>query len=102
MFYAISPFRVFESFLRTRSDLNEDDIQLILKHYKSLFVTFEIPPGIYTIKDISDAVYTVGHHEGTLQLKNYDISMKTKLVLTCFGGTFGTLRFDRKTFFGLF
>ena len=102
MFYAISPFGDFESFLRTTGDLTEDDIQLILKQYISIFVTFEIPRGIYTTKDILDAVYTVGDHEGTLQLENDEISMKTKLVLTCFGGTFGLLRFDKKMFFGHF
>ena len=38
-------------------------------------------------------------HEGTLQIEYYNISMKTKLKLTRFGGTFPTLRFDRKSFF---
>ena len=35
----------------------------------------------------------MGDHEGTLQIE-YDFSMKIKLVLTRFGSTFGTLRFD--------
>ena len=46
MGYARSPFRDYESYLRIVIGLNEDNIQLILKQYKSNFVTFEIPPGI--------------------------------------------------------
>ena len=38
-------------------------------------------------------------HEGTMQIKHDDISMKTKIILTRFGVTSGTLRFDEKTFF---
>ena len=41
----------------------------------------------------------MGDHEGTLQTKNDDISMKTKPILARFGGTFATLRFDEKYFF---
>ena len=79
--------------------LNEDEIKLISKQYNSHFVTHEIPPGIYTNKDISDAVYTMGDHEETLQLDFDDIIMKTKLVLSRFGCTFGTKRFDKKIVF---
>ena len=38
-------------------------------------------------------------HEGTLPIEYDDISMKTKPILTRFGGTFGMLRFDEKSFF---
>ena len=65
-------------------DLNEDDNQLILRQYKSHFVTYEIPPGNYTLRDISDAVYTMGDQEGTLKLENEDVSMKIKLVFNSF------------------
>ena len=68
MGYARSPFREFESYLITVVGLDEDDIQLILKQYNSTFVTYELSPGIYTNKDISEAVYTIGDHEGTLQI----------------------------------
>ena len=37
-----------------------------------------LPPGIYTIKHISEAVYTMGDHEGTLQTENDVVIMKTK------------------------
>ena len=56
-------------------------------------------PGFYSIKDFAGAVYTLGYHEGTLQVKYDDITMRTKLVSTRFGGTFGTLIFDEKSFF---
>ena len=38
-------------------------------------------------------------HEGTLQIQNEDTTTKTKLILARFGGNFGTLRFDEKSFF---
>ena len=72
---------------------------MLLKQFNSIFVVFELSPGIYTIKDFSEAVYTMADHEGTLKIKRDDISMKTKLVSFGFGGTFGTLRFDEKSFF---
>ena len=74
---------------------------MILEHYNSNFVTYELSSGIYTINDISDAVYTMDH-EGTLKIGYDDISMKTKLILTRFGGTFGTLKLDNKFFLKLF
>ena len=40
----------------------------------------------------------MGDHEKTLQIE-YDFSMKTKIILTRFGSTFGTLWFDEKSFF---
>ena len=99
MFYALSFFRDFESFVRNVVGLGEDDIQLILEQYNSNFVTYELLPGIYTIKDIAETVYTMGDHEGTLQYEYDNITMETKLILTRLGGTFGTLRFDENPFF---
>ena len=61
--YARSPFRVFESYLRSVVGLDEDDIQLFSKQSNSFFVTDELSSGIYTIKIISKAVYTKGDHE---------------------------------------
>ena len=96
--YARSPFRDFESYLRIVIGLDESDIWLILKQYKSNFVTYEIPPGIYKIKDISEVVYTMGNHAVTLKIESDDISMKPKLNLKRLSGTFGTLKFDAKSF----
>ena len=81
--HARSPFRDFENYLRTVVNLNQTDIQLIFKQYNSSFVTYDLSQWINTNKDISEAVYTMGDHEGTLQTEYDDISMKTKLNLTC-------------------
>ena len=40
----------------------------------------------------------MGDHEATLQIEYDDISMKTKVILTPFGSTFGKLRFDENIF----
>ena len=99
MGYARSPFRDFESYLRIVIGLDEDDIRLILKQYNAVFVTYDLDPGIYTIEDLREAVFFLGDHEGTLQIEYDDLNKKTKLLLTRFGCTFGTLRFDEKSFF---
>ena len=98
MGYARSPFRDFESYLRIFVGLEEDNIRLILKQYNEKFVTYELDPGNYTIVDLKKAVYPLGDHEGTLQIEYDDLNKKVKLILTRFGETFGTLRFDEKGF----
>ena len=101
-FYARSPFRDFDGFLRMTGDLNEDDIQLISKQYNEKFVTYELDPGNYTFEDLQTAFYPLGDYPGTLQtlqIQYDDLNKKTKLILTRFGTTFGTLRFDEKSFF---
>ena len=101
--YSRSQFRDFESYLRIRVGLDEEDIQLILKEYNSHFITYELTPGIYTIQDISDAVHTFSGHSEIIEIEYNDISMKTKIILKYkdlrenFG--MGTLRFDKKSFF---
>ena len=97
--YANTSFRDFESYLRIIIGLEEDDIQLILKQYNEKFVSYELDPGNYTIEDIQKAVYSLGDHEGTLQIEYDDLNKKVKLILTPFGEKFGTLRFDKKSFF---
>ena len=98
MGYARSPYRDFESYLRIIVGL-EDDIRLILKQYNEKFVTYELDPGNYAIEDLQKAVHPLGDHEGTLQIEYDDLNKKVKLILTRFGTTFGTLRFDDKSFF---
>ena len=97
--YANSSFRDFESYLRIIVGLEEDNIRLILKQYNEKFITYELDPGNYTIEDIRKAVYPLGDHEGTLQIEYDDLNKKVKLILTRFGRSFGTLRFDEKSFF---
>ena len=41
----------------------------------------------------------MGDHEGTLQIEHNGITMKTKLILTSFGGIFETFRLVEKAFF---
>ena len=98
MGYARSPFRDIESFFKIVVCLDRDAIQLMLKEYNSNFVTNNLVPGIYSIKDISKPVYTMADHEGPLKIDFDEISKKIKLILTRFGSTFGTLSFDEKSF----
>ena len=56
------------------------------------------PQAFIHLKIFSDIVYTMGDHEGTLQIEYDDFSMKTETVSKRFGGTFGTLRFVEKSF----
>ena len=98
MGYARSSFRNFESYLRIIVGLNEDYIQLISKQYNINFVTYEMSPVIYSIKDISETVHTMCEHDGALRIEYDDISIKTKFILTRFGGIFGTLCLDEKFF----
>ena len=88
MGYAQCPFRDFESSHRIVVSSDEEYIQLILKQYNSNFVTYDLSPGIYTIEGIADVVYTMGDHEGSLQIAYDDITMKTKLSFKHFVGIF--------------
>ena len=49
--YARSPFRDFKINLRIVIGSDENDIEIILKQYNEKFITYELSPGIYTIKD---------------------------------------------------
>ena len=57
--YVSSIFQNFESFLGTENDLVEDDIKLVLDEYKSSFFTYELEHGIYTFKDLSEALFNI-------------------------------------------
>ena len=101
--FARSKFRDFERYLRIVIGLDEEDIQLILKQYNSQFVIYELAPGIYTIKDISDTIHTFSGHSEIIEIGYDDIAMKTKIILKYKGGqdkfVLGTLRFDERSFF---
>ena len=101
--YARSQFRDFESYLRIVVRLDEEDIQLILKEYNSRFITYELPPGIYSIQDTSDTVHTFSGHMETIQIEYDDISRKTKILLKYTDEqemlVLGTLRFDERSSF---
>ena len=99
--YTSSVFQDFESFLRTQIDLVEDDIKLVLDEYNSSFITYELEPGIYTFKDISEALCNILQSEypgpsNVIDIEYDDITMKTKLVVNI--GIIA-IRFDEKSFF---
>ena len=84
--YDRSIFQDFESFLGTAVDLVEDDIRLVLDEYNSNFITYELEPGIYTFKDLSEAVLKIlqpeyERYDDALDIVFDDVSMKTELVV---------------------
>ena len=85
MGYARPRLRDSESNLRFVVVLDENDFQLKSEQNNSNFVTYELSPGLYTIKKCSQAVYTLDDHEGTLNTENDDSTLKTKPILTRFG-----------------
>ena len=84
--YIESIFQDFESFLKAEVDLVEDDIRLVSNEYNSSFVTYELETGIYTFKDIFEALFNIlqpvrkGYHNA-IDIENDDLTMKTKLVV---------------------
>ena len=99
--YVSSVFQDFECYLRTEVELFEDDVRLVLGEYNSRFITFEISPGIYTFKDISEALFNILQPESpepsnTIVTEFDDITRKTKLVVRSGMVAIG---FDEKSFF---
>ena len=84
--YIRSIFQDFESYLRTEVDLVEDDIRLVLDEYNSSFIAYELEPGIYTVKDLSESVFNILQPEyeassNVIVIVFDDITMKTRLVV---------------------
>ena len=99
--YTSSVFQDFESFLRTQIDLVEDDIKLVLDEYNSSFITYKLEPGIYTFKDISEALFNILQSEypgpsNVIDIDHNDITMKTEMVVK---SGIRAIRFDEKWFF---
>ena len=99
--YTRSVFQDFESFLRTQIDLVEDDIKLVLDEYNSSFVTYELDPGIYNYRDLSEALFFILQSEyptsnSEILIRLDDITRKTKLVVN--SGIIA-IRFDENPFF---
>ena len=64
----------------------EDDLRLILDEYNSNFITYEISPGIYTFKDLFEALFRILQSEyevfnNSVDTEFDDISMKTELFV---------------------
>ena len=99
--YSSSVFQDFESFLRTQIDLVEDDIKLVLDEYNSNFIAHELEPGIYTFKDIFEALFNILQSDcpgdcNVIVIEYDDINMKTKLDVKA--GIIA-ITFDEKSFF---
>ena len=99
--YTSSVFQDFEGFLRTQIDLVEDDIKLFLDEYNSNFITYELEPGIYSYRDIAEAVFYILQFDypqsnSEIFIRLDDITRKTKLVVR--SGIIA-IRFDEKSFF---
>ena len=99
--YTSCVFQDFESFLRSHIDLIEDDIKLVLDEYNSSFITYELEPGIYSYRDIAEAVFYILQSEypqsnSEILIRLDDITRKTKLVVRT--GIIA-IRFDEKSFF---
>ena len=99
--YRGSVFQDFENYLRTEIDLVQDDIRLVLYKYNSSFFTYDLQPGIYTFKDLSEALCNIlqlqfPSSNNGIAVELDDITRKTKLVVK--SGIIA-LRFDEKSFF---
>ena len=94
-------FEDFKSCLRIEVDLVEDDIRLVLDEYNSSFITYEITPSIYTLKDLSKVLFNIIQPEypgfsNVIVIEFIDVTMKTKLIVG--PGTI-TKRSDEKLYF---
>ena len=99
--YISSIFQNFGSYLRIENDLVEYDIRLILDECSSNFITYEIPPGNHTFKDLSKALFNNLQPEyeifnNPVDIEIDDINMKTELVVKL---CILAIRFDAKSFF---
>ena len=99
--YIGSIFQDFESYLRTEIDLIENDIRLVLDEYSPSLITYEITPGTYIFKDLSEVLFNILQPEnsGFSNVSNIgfdDISMKSKLVVR---SRIIATRFVEKSFF---
>ena len=99
-FHTSSVFQDIESFLRTQTDMVEDDIKLVLDEYNSSFVTYHLDPGIYNFKDLSETLFNILQSEypgpsDVIDIEYDDITMKTRLVVR--SGIIA-IRFDKQSF----
>ena len=96
-----SLFQDFESYLRTKVELVENDINLALDKSNSSFVTYEIQPFLYTLKDLCGVLFNILQPEfprfsNVFDIDFHDIRMKSKMVVR--RGIIA-MRFDEKSFF---
>ena len=99
--YTSSVFQDFESFLRTQIDLIEVDVKLVLDECNSSFITYELEPGIYSYREISEALFNIlkveyPSSDSEILIRLDEITRKNKLVVN--SGIIA-IRFDEKLFF---
>ena len=75
MGYDRSSNRVFESYLTIVVSWDEKGMHSIRKQNNSYFNTYEILPVIYSIKVISETIYTLENHDRTLQVEVDDTTV---------------------------
>ena len=101
--YTSYVFQDFQSFLRTQIGLIEDDVNLVLDEYNSSFITYELKQGIYSYREISEALFHILQSEypssdSKILIRLDDITRKTQLVVD--SGII-VIRFDDKSFLAL-
>ena len=79
----------------------EDVVKLVLDEYNSNFITYELEPGIYSYREISEDLFNILQLEypssdSKILIRLDDITRKTKLVV---GSGIIAIRFDEKSFF---
>ena len=99
--YTSSVFQDFENFLRTQIDLIEDHVKLAVDEYNSIFITYELEPGIYSYREVSEAFFInlqleYPSSDSKILLRLDDITRKTNMVVR--SGIIA-IRFDEKSFF---
>ena len=99
--FTSSVFQDFEGFLRKQIDLIEDDVKLVLDEYNSSFITYELETGIYSYREISEALFKIlqlenPSYKSKILIRLDDITRKTKLVV---GSGITAITFDEKSFF---
>ena len=73
---------------------------MVLDEYNSIFITYELEPGIYTFRDLSESVFNILQPEypassNLIVIEFDDLAMKTKLVVI---DSIIAKRFDEKSF----
>ena len=99
--YTSCIFQDFEIFFRTEVNLVEDDIKIVSDEYNSSFITYEISPGMYTFRHISEVLlsFLQPQFEGFLKATDFEFDNNTmKTVLVVRAGIIA-LKFDEKSFF---
>ena len=110
--YVYSLYRDFESYLRNLTGLNEGDFQLLLKQYNSKFITYKLPPGAYTLKDLSIVLSRGLNNEFETRRRmraNHNHDLSDSIIIDSdnvfliinmrLGPQIMVLRVDRKSFF---